>query len=272
MPYFGQFEFFDPFTGEVPFAPIPYLSSVVAQARLMLAHRTSEEVKAVAVNVDFAIQNYYVQAKDSANGVREDPLPDYQYELHALQHCVNDWDNFGGEQIADVPRFEVFSVLALWQAADSLNWALAADEITVNARLNGEKSLDFDASRSALVRIALAGESAMQALDAIRYAEFDGYSSIYSAQKNELVRQIESARLKKSMAAEKMNVARQQKRNAAQAIVLARWEKNASEFRSAEKAGAEFSLWLAKQGFDFEPRTITTWIRAHAKKLGIKLR
>lgn len=69
-----------------------------------------------------------------------------------------------------------------------------------------------------------------------------------------------------------MNVKRHAPRNEALKMVTDDWSRRKSEFRSAEKAGVYYANWLDSKGFEYEPRTITTWIRKYAKDNGIKLR
>jgi len=76
----------------------------------------------------------------------------------------------------------------------------------------------------------------------------------------------------KSEKSRSMNSARHAKRNKAVELVTSDWNKRKTEFRSAEKAGIFYSDWLRKQGYEYEPRTITVWIRKFAKENGIALR
>ncbi len=76
----------------------------------------------------------------------------------------------------------------------------------------------------------------------------------------------------RSQRARKLNEQRHTKTREARQKVENDWESNPSRFRSAAKAGVHYSDWLAKQGYQFEPRTVTGWICAHAKATGKKLR
>ena len=69
-----------------------------------------------------------------------------------------------------------------------------------------------------------------------------------------------------------LNAKRHEQRHRARALVCAEWERAPSDFPSAEKAGYHFSQWIAGQGHPYEPRTVTSWIREHAKQLGIRFR
>lgn len=69
-----------------------------------------------------------------------------------------------------------------------------------------------------------------------------------------------------------MNTSRHAKRNKAVELVISDWSERKTEFRSAEKAGRFYADWLAERGFEYEPRTITGWIRKFAKENNIVLR
>lgn len=78
--------------------------------------------------------------------------------------------------------------------------------------------------------------------------------------------------MRKSQAATERNKSRHRGKYEAESKVLREWEKNPSHFSSAEKAGSHYARWLASEGIEYEPRTVTSWIRAHAKAKGIKFR
>lgn len=78
--------------------------------------------------------------------------------------------------------------------------------------------------------------------------------------------------LRKQQKSQAMNSRRHASRNKAVKMVTEDWNKRKSEFRSAEKAGNYYADWLGKKGFEYEPRTVTGWIRKYAKDNGIKLR
>ncbi len=77
----------------------------------------------------------------------------------------------------------------------------------------------------------------------------------------------------KSEKSRKMNAQRHSPRNEAMQLVTDDWSQRKSDFRSAERAGNYYAGWLVDKGFvEYQPRTITTWIRNYAKDNGIKLR
>lgn len=71
----------------------------------------------------------------------------------------------------------------------------------------------------------------------------------------------------------RMNSKRHSRRHAALKLVTEEWLTRKNDFPSAEKAGRFFSDWLREQhGIEFEPRTVTEWIRKFAKSKSISFR
>jgi hypothetical protein len=79
-------------------------------------------------------------------------------------------------------------------------------------------------------------------------------------------------RIRASVVSKKLNDARHSPTRSAMNKAIEEWAKDPARFSSAEKAGLYFADWLAPQGFKYEPRTVTGWIRAHAKRIGIRFR
>ncbi len=69
-----------------------------------------------------------------------------------------------------------------------------------------------------------------------------------------------------------LNLLRHQSNHAARKKVESEWEKSPKKWPSAEKAGLFFADLLAKEGSVYEPRTVTGWIRAHAREIGVRFR
>jgi len=87
------------------------------------------------------------------------------------------------------------------------------------------------------------------------------------------VKAIQASQKRNSKAkSETMNLARHARRNEAFGLVTKDWNGRRTDFRSAEKAGQYYADWLSERGFEFEPRTITSWIRKFAKENNIILR
>ena len=68
----------------------------------------------------------------------------------------------------------------------------------------------------------------------------------------------------------KASIARHAIRNETVLWVTKEWEKDPNKFPSAAKAGVYFSDMLMNKGLKGEPRTVTKWILAHAKEIGVR--
>ena len=91
----------------------------------------------------------------------------------------------------------------------------------------------------------------------------------YERTKRTIARRQEYLKRQKSQT---MNSKRHAKRNEAVQLVTNDWKERKNEFRSAEKAGKYYADWLESKGFEYEPRTVTNWIRKCAKDNDIRLR
>lgn len=97
---------------------------------------------------------------------------------------------------------------------------------------------------------------------------FDKVDS-YLRTKDAIDRHVTFSKWEKSDSGNKVRHAR---RNEARSLVTEDWDQNKNTFPSAEKAGIHYADWLREKGFDYEPRTVTNWIRQYSKDNGIRLR
>ncbi len=305
MSYFRQFKKFDPKTGYVRGYPFKQLPEIAERARAILWNRTAEQIEAAAYGIDWAIDEYFngllnqeserLRREASAlelcgvipgwppseEELEEIPTKENTSELAALKECVVWWDDLGGEEFPDGKQHEFFAVLSLWLVADALSWLESTKELeernilaVVEAaglfkRTNLSELCDDDI-QELTTSYSLAGDSALKAMDAVCHAEH--LREVHSLADRLKASHHEQERKRRSMLAEKLNIARHQKTKEAKALTIDEWQKNPSAFPSAEKAGYQLSDWLATQGYQYEPRTITNWIRGYAKERGIRLR
>jgi hypothetical protein len=190
-------------------------------------------------------------------------------EVDALKAVIERRDDYGffsevEPEPLEYPEgkdHELFAVLSLWMLADALPY------------------LQHPSNRS---NLSIGGEYALKAMDAVCHAEYlyqmrflketADRTLVRMRDKLEVQRQVEE-RSKRSKHSEIMNEARHRKTNEAKAKVTEEWSRNPSKWASAEKAGSDLANWLTEQGFrEFQPRTVTGWIRDHAKEKGVKLR
>ena len=69
-----------------------------------------------------------------------------------------------------------------------------------------------------------------------------------------------------------LNEIKHKKNHEAKDMAIKEWSKDPSKFPSATKAGIYYADWLLKKGIHYEPRTVTTWLREHVKKIGKRFR
>lgn len=312
MFFYKQFEAFDPLTGEVPGYPLFYFSEIAGRARSILSGKTSWQLVAAAKRINQEIELYFEDLKyvaisdlksklqadgDSletyfewdggteANGCwifRDEMVDDLEIptesncsEVDALKTIIEkrDFCFFLPEEAPEPERdeypegktHELFAVLSLWLLADSIE----------RSKEGGKHSM------------SIAAEFAIKSMDAVCYAEHlretEWYVS-YLKKKNgaeltEALRRQHSDYVKstiqaKSERAKELNKLRHAKTTHARTLLTAEWAKNPSQFSSAEKAGNYYADWLESQGIvkSIEPRTVISWIRAHAKQIGVKFR
>lgn len=184
------------------------------------------------------------------------------------------------EEYPEGKDYELFAVLSLWLLADALRFLNKTD-----------------------IGKSVAGGFALKAMDAVCYAEHlreAEWLLSYAEKKNDakLKEAIEIYKknhtdaikywlnekkgrevLKKTERSRQMNQTRHEKTYEAKAMAIAEWVKDTTKYRSAEKAGNAIAAWLESQkilnpalGEPYEPRTVTGWIRDHAKKIEVKFR
>lgn len=214
------------------------------------------------------------------------PTEDNTSEVDALKECVDNRDILSVKGFEGVEDYELFAVLAILKIACAIPHAGYYS-----------KSKDDD--------VSYVSACAIEAMDAVCYAEhlFDTeqlrednrlankhWSEMLSkySQSNKELRKLSEAHeheikrvsaeyeaekaAQKKLRSDRLSAGRHQKGNEAKGLVTTEWEKAPSKFISATKAGEYFSGWLKEKGVEFEPRTVTGWISAHAKQKGINLR
>ncbi len=323
MNFLKQFDTFDPILGEVPDHLFPILPEIAWRARTILKSRTTSQIISLAKELDWAIEEYFRELKESeicrlesgmqCNDERyaqyfewdslnsgngrylfkdsmldelDIPTAENTSEVDAIKECLGEWDDLGGEEFPDGKPQDFFAVLSLWLLADTIEWGVGKPSPIV-ANFQSSKMAELVRQRDPLdhldksYRIMMAGQSALKALDAVCHAEHlrevaqleQAFSS------KEITKQAEESK-HRSMRTEKLNISRHQNRNEARAKVIDKWQKTPDEWISAAKAGIFLSNWLLGQGagndskplFDYQPRTVSDWIREHAKKIGVRFK
>ncbi len=221
------------------------------------------------------------------------PTPDNTSEIEALKESIGGWVDLSKDEVSDAKEHEYFAAMALWFIADAierLEYRYDLDARQFVKRENRQLE-EFDFSRI--------GEYVIKAMEAVCHGEhlqdLERVKERFETRIGRLQEALESQQTKtdeaerairdevaaklqeeearrKSEHAKKLSRLRHRDRDDARQAVLIAWEQNPTAFPSAEKAGNHFADWLQGQGKSFEPRTVTGWIRSHAKDKGIKFR
>lgn len=216
--------------------------------------------------------------RDGAEDELDIPTAFNSSEVDALKDCKDWWVELA-QEIPDGKPHELFATLSLWLIVDAIH-SLAPNKtrddcnhLLVMLSEIIETETGTKSPPNLLSPTVEAAEIAYKAMDALCFSEH--LQSFEKHEKTNLLKEAakqEDERKQRSMKGQELNIIRHQRRNEAQAKAIKEWEKDYSQFPSAEKAGRYLADWLAEQGFQFEPRTVTSWIRGHAKTAGIKFR
>ena len=228
--------------------------------------------------------------KDEAHEHYDIHTSDNTSDLEALQEAISSFFDPMVVDVKDIKEFEYFAVLALWLVGDYAK--------TLEFRLDFRKmdyvkreSVKLDGADT--VRLA---QILLAAMDAVCYAERirevertkERYEErIQKIEKShkpitkkdadriraELVQQLEEeAKAQRIQRSKENNQLRHQGNHEVRKTVLDLWEKNPTQFSSAEKAGAHYVEVLETRGITRGHRTVVEWIRARAKELNIRFR
>lgn len=331
MALLTQFQEFDPISGYVPKHPFSRLPDVASRSRSILRGKTAEQIDSALKRIHSEIESFFsdlkFQAVDEltvkfqsdpetyqeffewdggslANGrwlYRNDmdeeldiPTAQNSSEVEALKTIIENRDSCfflpKGEPMPEPDHWpegrthELFAALALGQLANCLSWT---------------------SGRHGSANLLIAGECALEAMDAVCFAEHlrevEWLEQFHKKQLLELsisqearlgdvtetvrkglvAEQIAHEREKQATRSEIMNAARHQSTKDTKKLVCEDWEKAYRDFASAEKAGNYYADWLEKKSIGYQskgkqvfyqPRAATGWIRQYAKEKGIKFR
>lgn len=235
----------------------------------------------VEAGYDYALQFFEWDGEDEANGCwsfKEDmegelsiPTPGNTSEVVALKEC-GDWAGICREGFPDGEPQELFAALALWMLADSIAWLRRPLNDLDDAVVGLLKAVGGD-RQSCPISYSLAGEYALKAMEAVCFAEhLSEMARVMDAHLQQLAAQKEAERAQRSRRAEALNEERHRKTYEARALAITEFAKDVARFPSAEKHGLFLSDWLRERGLEYEPRTVTGWIRSYAKEVGVRFR
>ena len=217
-------------------------------------------------------------------------------EQEALKLCLDSWGELNGSGVTDPKPHDYFAAMALWHIGDYIRRRSRRHDY-VNGKFGEFEIESLNTNDYQNISGLL-----FKALDSVCYAErlksefqmefrFQEKISRMESERNLAHEQaIAEIRLKaaedakeddarrRSLRAKELGHISHRKTYEARDLVLLDWEKNKSDFNSAEKAGLHYANWISAKNKDdkdkkaYEPRTVTTWIRTYAKQKGIRLR
>lgn len=326
MSFWRQFEILDPISGKAPRYPFD-LESIAGRARHLLKARTKRELVDLANHIDSSIEHYFQVIQDDEIHRLEQAGDQYfcefeadefgggtfhfirekwdeleivtakdMGEVAALQECITFWGNdLGLEELSNVDPYEFFAVLSLWLIADAMGWLTYKrhEALKIIESEDDRESIDRVMGQFAMTddktSFSLAGKSALQAMEAVCYAEHLhtlqrveewhalNVDRITTEQRAKLEAQFEEQKQNETLEHRKtlartLNEARHKKNREAKNKAVQKWDQDRSAFQSAEKAGLYISTWLKTLDYEYEPRTVTDWIRKYAKTVGVRFR
>jgi hypothetical protein len=215
-------------------------------------------VPATESNIRDLLDNWPSDADGGRPGV---PDTENTRDLDALREIIGSYDVDADPSFPDGHEYEYYAVLALWKIADVIDWSRGP---------SGERVLDvpISAVEVELPRIArhiapetryvLAGNAALEAMDAIGVAELVRVTEQHVGPAGDKMAE-EVARLAKhqrSLAASRAAIQRHADNRAMRAEAIAYYQSNASQFETLADAARAIEKLVAA-----EHRTIVGWIR-----------
>ena len=159
MQYRDHFKLFNPFKCLVPDKPFTELPSILYRCRMLLQERNLDQITDVALNIDWAISEYFREIREKeisrlensfrpsederddffvwdggtlANGryifndLKESELEIVTIEntklFDALVGSIIYWDDMGGDSVSNLKNYELFAILSMWLLVDTLKY------------------------------------------------------------------------------------------------------------------------------------------------------
>lgn len=218
------------------------------------------------------------------------PTAENTKEIDALAMVVGSYVDVFGDETPDPQDHEYYAALALARIGEVVN-ALEFEydyKTRKFEKRDPKKSVDSYEYRRA-------AEKAIEALEAVMVGENakainrleDRYKKLLDEAKSHASRAMQE-HIDRQVQAAIEDYERQQKEAARsngklahknleihKALVLEDWAADPTAHRSADRAARYYVEWLKKEhnvDKDYQPRTVSKWIRDHAKESGIRLR
>lgn len=219
------------------------------------------------------------------------PTSDNTSEIDALRESIGGWTDLSEDEVPGAQEFEYFAAMALWQVGDAI------EEIDYKYDYKNSVHVKRTEEERKNINTKRVGEYLLRAMESVCYAEHlqdvdrltkkfeerierlkaaqkTAYEQAEQAIRTETTEQLREEESRRRVErAKELSRLRHGPRDAAKEEVLTDWVASRDAFPSAEKAGNHYVEWLVKRGHaKYEPRTVTSWIRAYAKENNIRLR
>jgi len=304
------FGLFDPKTGDVPDFPFSHLPDIASRARQILSWRSLDQIIHVAEIIDWMVADYFDSCRNdviqaiAAHGdwqlgdrtytVRsladaESLLDDWPVEAEdmkppfrdryntvattALKACIGGFDVSKDAACPDASEADYFAVLALWKLQDAVRWCdrspgqlvYSTEAAAFLAKLPDHYSATFPRTI-----LSAAGKYAIEAMDAVCWAEGMGIVNAFrfstdglkreltEAEKSTEARAEEIVKRRKSVDASTAAIARHVENHQIKATVFEWCEKHRNEYGS-NAAAAEVIAGRGKL-VPMTFKTVEKWI------------
>ena len=258
---------FDPINGKVPDEPFDFqLVNIANRARALLNKRTKREVLVAGETLELLIDDCRkVYPINNGKGLPRNSLviEGPNSEIDIIKQCFKNFE-FGDSDLSEVKVYEyyaIYSLRVLNKVLSALRCGLPSNLETVEGgELTPEILELINIKESHPPNLSLAGKYAIQAMEALCYAEHLAGIGHFK----------ESEKEKKSLRGKKLITDRHAHSNKIKDEVTKEWAETRLEFESMNSAAEFFHNFLLNKNEDFSLSTVYKWIRLYAKEKGIK--
>lgn len=305
---------FDPIHGDLPVHPFALLPEIARRARLLLNRRSAENIADASSAVDWMLTNFTEQSREeyirelldrpdpvwgllpeeerNESGLRElianwppdathQPWPDsilgQASDLEALHWSIGRYMLDDERNSPPLNEYEYFAVFALMKLADALHWLRnkAGSQGDASGQNRREGSPQSIADADVRITYSLAGECALQAMDAIGWAEHLQADSARKSEIEELRKQLHlstetatamieaRAREKISLKNSKAALTRHAENHKLKSYVFDWCDKHFNEYVSMDAAATAVAGKIVPVAF----RTARNWISAWKRQV-----
>jgi|GEM_PF-4719670 len=258
---------FDPINGKVPDEPFDFqLVNIANRARALLNKRTKREVLVAGETLELLIDDCRkVYPINNGKGLPRNSLviEGPNSEIDIIKQCFKNFE-FGDSDLSEVKVYEyyaIYSLRVLNKVLSALRCGLPSNLETVEGgELTPEILELINIKESHPPNLSLAGKYAIQAMEALCYAEYLAGIGHFK----------ESEKEKQSLQAKNRNVIRHAKNHEVKDRITKEWARTRLEFNDMSHAAEYFHDRLLDDSEKYTRGTVYGWIRKYAKENGIE--